>query len=165
MKILILLNLIPLGLLAQTANTIQLEPDASSPPATLESVSWLRGEWVGEGLGGLCEEVWSSARGGSMLGTFRVIKENKLVFSEFMEFAKVDRSILLRLKHFSNDFKGWEEKEKYIEFKLVKIDGDNIFFDGLTYRKTGENTMVVYVVIDSGGISQEAEFSYTRASP
>ena len=165
MKQLILLNLVSLGLFGQFDNTMQLEPGASGPSATLESVSWLRGEWAGEGLGGYCEEVWTSAQGGSMLGTFRVIKEDKMMFSEFMEIAAVDASILLRLKHFGNDFTGWEEKDRYVEFKLVKIDGNTIYFNGLTYRRTGTRTMEVYVVLNSGNTSKEAKFSYKRAGP
>lgn len=165
MKKLLIINLLSLSISAQDLNTVQLEPGARSPAATLEAISWLRGEWTGTGLGGFCEEVWTSARGGSMLGTFRVIKEDKPVFSEFMEIVEADGSILLRLKHFGNDFTGWEEKDKYVEFKLVKIEGDSIYFDGLTYRKTGENSMIVYVVLSSGGTSQEAKFSYTKAGP
>ncbi len=165
LKQIALLNFFSLGLLGQFDNTLQLETGAGSPPASLESMAWVQGEWVGEGLGGLCEEVWSSARGGSMLGIFRLIKDEKLLFSEYMELVAVDGTISLRLKHFGNDFVGWEEKDRHVAFKLVKIDGDNIYFDGLTYRKTGENTMEVYVVLSSGDSSREAKFSYTRAEP
>ena len=161
-KLLILLNLLSLGVCAQIDHTMQLEEGASSPPASIELMAWVQGAWLGEGLGGLCEEVWSSAKGRSMLGTFRMIKNNKLMFSEFMEIAEIDGSLLLRLKHFGNDFVGWEEKDKYVEFKLVKVTDDTIYFDGLTYKKTGENSMEVYVVIDSGETTQEAKFIYTR---
>jgi hypothetical protein len=165
MKKLLIINLLSLSISGQDLNTMQLEPGASSPAATLEVMSWLRGEWAGAGLGGYCEEVWTSARGGSMLGTFRVIKEDKPVFSELMEIVEAGGSILLRLKHFGNDFTGWEERDKYIEFRLVKIEGDSIYFDGLTYRRTGENSMMVYVVLNTGDTSREAEFSYTKAEP
>jgi hypothetical protein len=104
-------------------------------------MSWLQGEWSGQGLGGECEEVWSSARGGSMLGTFRLIQDDKLVFSEFMEIAEIDGSIVLRLKHFGSDFIGWEVKDKHVEFKLVKVTDDTFYFDGLTYKKKDDNTM------------------------
>jgi len=53
MKQLVLLNLISCSLFGQFTNTMQLEENAASPAATLEIMNWLRGEWVGEGLGGL----------------------------------------------------------------------------------------------------------------
>ena len=162
MKHLIWVNLLTLSLYGQLDNTMQLAPGATSPVASLDAISWLQGEWSGQGLGGTCDEVWSSPGGGSMLGTFRLIKENKLVFSEFMEIAEVDGSIMVRLKHFGNDFVGWEEKDKYVEFKLVKVTDDAFYFDGLTYKKTGDNSMEVYVIVGSESSPEEAQFSYTK---
>ncbi|GJM29687.1 MAG: hypothetical protein DHS20C17_23220 [Cyclobacteriaceae bacterium] len=161
MKISVLLNLIVLSAFGQP-NTMLLEQGAESPAATLEVASWITGAWEGEGLGGYCEEIWSPAKGGSMFGTFRVIKNHQLQFSEYMELTESDGSILLRLKHFGKDFTGWEEKDKYVEFKLVKISEGTLYFDGLTYRKTNENEMEVIVLIGSGTDSKEEKFTYRK---
>ncbi len=162
MKHLIWVNLLTLSLYGQFDHTIRLEPGAASPIASLDALSWMQGEWVGKGLGGDCEEVWSSPRSGSMLGTFRFMQENKLVFSEFMEILETDGSLLLRLKHFGSDFVGWEEKDKHVEFKLVKVTDDAFYFDGLTYKKIGENDLEVYVIVGSDDNPNEAKFSYSR---
>lgn len=42
--------------------------DKPSPPATLAAVGWLEGHWLGDGLGGVSEEIWSPPRGGVMMG-------------------------------------------------------------------------------------------------
>ena len=157
-----MVNLLSLSLWGQFDNTAQLKPGAASPPASLEAISWLQGAWIGEGLGGYCDEVWTTPKAGSMLGTFRLINDDGLLFSEFMEIKEDSGSILLRLKHFGRDFIGWESKDKFVEFKLVKVSEDAVYFDGLTYKRVGENTMEVYVVIDSKQGSSEEKFSYQR---
>ena len=139
-----------------------MNADTKSPQASLEAISWLQGAWVGEGLGGYCDEVWTTPKAGSMLGTFRLIMDGELLFSEFMEIKEEGSSILLRLKHFGRDFTGWEEKDKHVEFKLVKLTEDAVYFDGLTYKRIDESTMEVYVVIDTKQGSTEEKFSYQR---
>ena len=37
-----------------------------SAAATIADAAWLEGRWVGEGLGGQAEEVWSPAAGGQV---------------------------------------------------------------------------------------------------
>jgi hypothetical protein len=162
MRSLFLLNLLTLSLFGQTENTLKLAPGVDSPAASLEAASWLTGGWEGEGLGGICEEIWSPAKAGTMLGMFRIIKDGKQAFSEFMEIKEQDGSILLRLKHFGNDFEGWEEKDKHITFKLVKETRDALYFDGLTYRKKGDLTMEVFVVFNSKEGVREEKFTYRR---
>ena len=157
-----LLTLSMLCMQGQTENTLQLDNDGESPKASIQSLQWLHGEWFGEGLGGTCEEIWSSARAGSMVGTFRLIKDGKQLFSEYMEIVEQEGTILLRLKHFGSDFVGWEEKDQHVTFKLVKVTGDTHYFDGLTYRRLDENTMEVFVVISSDNGSREEKFTYHR---
>ena len=38
----------------------------------------------------------------------------------------------MQLKHFGSDFKGWEEKDETVDFKLVKIEKYAVYFDGMT---------------------------------
>ena len=68
-----------------------------------------------------------------MVGTFRMVKDGKLVFSEFFTLSKQAGKIAIRLKHFGGEFKGWEEKDKFVEFPLIKVEGKTAWFGGLTY--------------------------------
>ena len=149
----------------KTAHTVALTPGAASPPARLAAVEWLAGYWVGEGLGGSVEELWSPPRAGAMMGAFRLVRGDAIAFYELMTLVEEDGSLVLRLKHFNPDLTGWEEQEETVDFPLVAADGEWIRFDGLSIQRTGADTMTVYVAISSeGSAPREAEFSYRRVA-
>src|SRR5690349_21407763 len=81
-----------------TPNTFKESADTKSPPATLEDMRWFVGTWTGTGLGGSTDETWSAPVAGAMLGTFRLVKEGKPVFYEFLTLVEHEGSLLLRLK-------------------------------------------------------------------
>ena len=39
---------------------------------SIDDFAWLAGHWRGEGLGGVCEEVWSQPLAGTMMGSCRL---------------------------------------------------------------------------------------------
>ena len=81
--------------------------------------TWLAGVWVGDGFGGSSEETWSLPSADStMIGMFRHF--DKDVSTTFYEFMVLDRHGI-RLKHFKPDLTGWEEKEKFISFEMVRF--------------------------------------------
>ena len=46
------------------------------------------------------------------------------------------------MKHFTAEFIGWEEKDKFVEFRLVAAAADELRFDGLTLRRTPEGLRI-----------------------
>jgi Domain of unknown function (DUF6265) len=147
-----------------TPNTLKLEAEAKSPPATLKEVAWLAGRWTGEGLGGQVEEVWTPASQGQMMGMFRLVKEAKIVFYEFITIAEHDGSLEMRIRHFNSNMTAWEEKEKFLTFKLVKIDGDKIHFSGFTMERKGDNAWEGYLAMrGKDGALREERFVLKRA--
>ena len=50
----------------------------------LSKFEWLAGHWRGEGLGGQCEEIWSAPAAGTMVGSFRLMKDGEVSFYELM---------------------------------------------------------------------------------
>ena len=40
-------------------NTLNYNYEKGSPKATLQDVKWIVGNWIGEALGGICQETWS----------------------------------------------------------------------------------------------------------
>jgi len=143
--------------------TLQLSDNATSPKATLDDVGWIQGHWKGEAFGGITEEIWSPPMGDSMMFVFRLINDNRVQFYEVGGIRQVDETLLMQLKHFHGDFKGWEEKDNTIDFKLVKIEDSKVYFEGLTFEKISENEMNVYVVIDEKeGKIQEVKFNYKK---
>ena len=90
----------------------------------LTKLNWLVGHWIGDGFGGISEEVWASPVDGAMMGMYRHIKDGKVNFYEFMNIIEKEGKIEMRIKHFAADFKAWEEKDDYIIFESQKQDYD-----------------------------------------
>lgn len=129
-----------------------LAEGAASPPATVEDLAWLEGRWIGEGLGGCSEETISAPVGGQIMGMFRQAgADGSPSFYEFYLFAPKGDSIALRIKHFNPDLSGWEEKDGYVEFPLVAIEKDAVYFDGLTYARDGAKGLKAAVKIGDDG--------------
>lgn len=156
-----LLFLVSTILLSQ--NTIKLE-GKDSPDAGIEDVAWITGHWQGEALGGITEEVWTAPLGKSMMGSFKLVVDEVVQFYELCTITEENRSLLLRIKHFDKDLKGWEEKNESIEFPLVKIEKNKVYFDGLTFEKLNEDALNIYVIFKYEDKEEvEMKFNYKSA--
>ncbi|WP_425407811.1 DUF6265 family protein [Hyphococcus sp.] len=132
----------------------------SSPPAQIGDLSWLIGHWKGAGLGGKSEEIVSPPLDGQMMGMFRQTKpDGTLMFYEFYLFAEIDDTLVLKIKHFNPDLKGWEEKDDYVSFPLVAAEENAVYFDGLTFKMTGPDELRAAVIVDGQG---RLEFAYRK---
>lgn len=144
-------------------HTVSFAAGMQSPKATIREMAWLAGHWQGPALGGISEEFWSDPAGGSMMGMYRLVKDGKVVFYEFLTILEDSGSLVLKLKHFNPDLKGWEEKDETREFPLVKLSNGEIFFDGMTFRRDGKNSVTVFLLIgNKEGTSREEAFVYRR---
>lgn len=129
----------------------------------LENIKWIAGNWKGEAFGGQTEENWSEPSGGSMMATFKLIDNDKVVFYEIEIIREVENTLVLQLKHFGNDLKGWEEKNKTIDFPLKEITENKVVFEGMTFEKINSNEMNVYVDIRNDNDSVEiVKFNYKK---
>jgi hypothetical protein len=147
---------------SQFPNTQTYQASVGSPKAKIADISWLQGYWQGEIWGGQAEEIWSAPLAGSMMASFKFAANEQLKFYEFITLFEQDDSLVLRLKHFSADLKGWEEKDEYMEFKLVKLEKHSAYFDGYTYQLVGPDELHVFVVIEDKGEKQETQFIFRR---
>lgn len=145
-------------------HTLQLDPDAPKPKASIEDVAWIAGHWKGEAFGGITEEIWSPPMGNSMMCVFRLVKDGVVNFYEIVTITEEQGSLILRLKHFNADLSGWEEKDETVDFPLVKLQHNNAFFDGFTFEKINDEAMNIYVVIgQKDGVPEEMKFVYHLA--
>src|SRR6516225_212830 len=69
-------------------HTMKLEGKENMPRARIEGIAWLAGRWVGGDPGQSTEEIWSPPLGNSMMGSFRLLKNGKVVFYEFCTIAE-----------------------------------------------------------------------------
>lgn len=148
--------------LVSAQQTMQLPKGQASPQASLHDVAWIAGHWQGEAFGGIAEEIWGPPLGDSMMFAFKLAKDNEISFYEIGHIQKVDHTLILQLKHFDGNLRGWEEKDETIDFRLVKLEKNKVFFEGLTMEKISADEMNVHVLIEEDGNSEEVLFAYKR---
>ena len=130
---------------------------------TLENISWISGNWKGEAFGGITQENWSEPLGDSMMATFKLVTDNKVTFYEIEVIREVENSLILQLKHFHNDLKGWETKDETVDFPLKEITANKVVFEGMTFERISKNEMNVYVDIkNDNGTVDTVKFNYTK---
>jgi hypothetical protein len=129
----------------------------------LENIKWIAGNWKGEAFGGLTEENWSEPSGGSMMATFKLINKGQVVFYEIEIIREIENSLVLQLKHFDNELKGWETKDETVDFPLKEITSNKVIFEGMTFEKISDKEMNIYVDIhqDNGEI-ETVTFNYKK---
>jgi hypothetical protein len=148
-----------------TEHTMKLTAGQTPVSATVNDLAWLAGRWMGEGMGGQSEEMWGPVYQGRMLGTFTHSEGGKPIFHEFMIAMEVEGKLVLRLKHFNPDLTGWEEKDKFVDFKFVAKKDGAMYFSGLTYMPVGKDGMKIYVALrGKDGTLREEVFTLKRAS-
>lgn len=143
----------------------QAGPDVAvrTPNAALEDVAWIAGHWRGEALGGIVEEVWTPPLGPSMMASFKLVVGDEVRFYELCTLTEENGSLMLRLKHFHSDLKGWEEKDETVDFPLLEIGPGKVVFDGLRFERVSDDEMnVVVVTEDRDGRRDELRFNYHR---
>ena len=80
------------------------------PAHSISELDWLAGRWVGQGLGGDVEEIWSPPSAGSMVGMFPLVDDYKTSFCEFLMIEEKDGLVTLRFKHFNSGYESWERR-------------------------------------------------------
>ena len=147
---------------AQQKHCLTKDSLTTSPPASLEDISWIVGNWQAEAFGGICEEVWAPPLGNSMMGMFKLVSKGRIGFYEIMTISEENETLIMRLKHFEDNLKGWEEKDETVDFELVKVEEDAVYFDGLTFKKRADGINVYVIIGSEDGKSQEAAFIYKK---
>lgn len=123
----------------------------------IDDAQWLSGRWVGEGLGGVMEETWSTPAAGQMVGFFRLVgPDGKVQLYEMMLLDVIDDGLRLRVKHFDSSFVGWEQKDSWHLFSPVSVSPGLLQFNGLKLRRVSENEAEFVVIInDPNGVREE----------
>jgi len=144
-------------------NTLNFNDAIGSPKATLSDINWIQGHWKGKALGGITEEIWTPPLGNSMMCAFKLVIDNQIKFYEITTITEEGSTLILRLKHFHKDLKGWEEKNVTQDFRLVKVTENRVYFEGFTFERLSKKEINMYVVIDNQeGAPEEIKFNYNR---
>lgn len=158
-----LMLIFPLAVFSETPHLISLAENSEPGSGSLSRLGWLIGHWQGEALGGVCQEVWSPPLGDSMVGAFKLVKNDSTVFYELMTIIEANESLILKLKHFNSDLTGWEEKDEAASYPLVEMKTESVYFSGLTMEKVSADSLNVYVGMrQKDGRLSELIFRYHR---
>ena len=103
------------------------------------------------------------------MGMFRWIKEDRVSFYELMVIEQAEEGVMMRIKHFSPGLKGWEEKDRAVDFLLVQLDGtEAVFFQmgrqdqWLVYRLDGPDHLSVFFHSEEDPQKSEQVLTFTR---
>jgi len=132
-----------------------LAKGASGPPTTIADLAWLEGHWIGDMPEGPVEHVILGPRFGHMPSLVRAVGPNGVIFYEIGVFAQAGDSVTVKVKHFTPTLVGWEGQDVHIDRPLVDRDADTLFFDGITFLRTGKDSFTVYFLNRSGQEERE----------
>jgi len=147
---------------ALAQEVLKLEKDEPASQGKVDDLAWMAGFWKGKGFGGDCEELWMPPQGNSMTGIFRFIEDGTLVFSEYMAIVEEEGRLYMKIKHFSGDFSPWEEKDEWIKFRFIKMEGQTAYFSGLTIQRK-ENSMTLKLAMEHEGDTSIETMEYQKA--
>lgn len=147
---------------ARTEHTYQLESGETRPAATLDDASWLVGSWSGTAFGEQFEAVWNAPSAGTMVGLFKLYGDDGVAFYEILLLSVADGTLSLKVKHFSAEFTAWEDKEDYVNFRLVKKEDDALHFGGLSFYRRSDDLIDGYIVMRNGENTTEHHLKYVR---
>ena len=155
-----------LTVLATGFAPVPQDPKPVARPAfDIADFAWLAGQWRGEGLGGSCEEIWSRPMAGTMVGTFRLVKNGEIVFYEIMVLGGDAKGGYLKVKHFSKNFVAWEDKAECVRFALESVRKDRAVFSGLTLERRGDKLDIKLKMRSGDGSTRWETFAFQRQKP
>jgi hypothetical protein len=119
----------------------------------------------GNGPGGTFEEAWLAPLAGNMTSVYRAMRDGRVSFFQIVTLVEAGQSLAVRLKHFAPDLRGWEPKDKSVDFNLVRTAPGALYLDGMTYRRTQEGVESwVLIGLGDGGVRPE-RFPYHPRAP
>jgi hypothetical protein len=144
------------------------ETHAQKTVTVLKPLSFLSGHWKSEAPGEVDEEYWSPPIGGSMVGTFRVVRDGGAVFYEFWAVEVEDGNAVFKMKHFNRGLLGWEDKNDMVRLTLsVKVE-QNVSFtsqDGsLDLRSEQKGDELISTLRVKDGKTKEDVFRFRRSN-
>jgi len=147
-----------------TANTLKFEAGEQGAAAEITDLAWLAGAWRGPGLGGMNEEHWSAPAGGTMMGMYRLLEDGQVVFYELLTLTESGGSLLLTLRHFHPDLRGWEQRDDTVRMRFIKAEAGSYYFEGLTLAPRRDGSLTIHLAIErkKGEPANEVTFNYQR---
>jgi hypothetical protein len=116
------------------------------------------------------EETWLSPKGGEMVGTFRVVENDKTLVIELIALSETPTGIEFRLRHFTPTLAPWETAGA-TTLKLASLDPTRVVFENpgagqpkrYTFTRISPDTYVSRSeIVPDGNNPQVTEITYHR---
>ena len=163
MKTRVLLRLLFLMSLAvvitsAASGNLSAQTSTSTAAPTISDLNWLAGDWQTTGGRSQTDEHWTTAAGGSMLGSSRTVARGRTYEFEYLRIEQRPDGIYY-VAHPKARCPG-------TDFKLSRITPTEVVFENpahdfpkrITYRKTPEGSLVASV---DGGAGSAKAFTFT----
>lgn len=128
------------------------QPEAATPAAaTVESLAFLAGAWVGEMGGGHVEEHWTGPKGGTIQGMFRWINaDGSVALLELLAISSEAGGVVMRLRHFDGELTPWASEKTPTKVALAECSAGKAVFKGepgaalarIVYERAGEELKI-----------------------
>jgi hypothetical protein len=104
---------------------------AQSVPAStpVSALNFLQGRWQGTFSGGPIEAYWMPAAGNNLLGSIRMMKEDRATMYEILVVEQTEQGPTLLVKHFRPGLVGQEEKDVSDRYRLLEIGKERALFE------------------------------------
>jgi Domain of unknown function (DUF6265) len=178
--ILALLALIPSNAPAQKragAGTSPSAPPAASasapaaePRSGLANFAWLEGRWLGAWGPRVAEQCWTAPKAGMMLGTFRLVEDEKTLVLELFTLVEKPDGINFYFRHFTPALVPWEKADATV-LNLVSLDGARFVFENpvngepkhsILTRLDADTYVARSEIVTETGDTQVIEITYHR---
>ena len=159
-------SMVALSLAGILVSTAWAEEGSKPVQKVSQIASWLSGTWVGELHGSRIEEIWSQDHANHMIGMFRSLKNGQELFLEFITLMQDGKDPVMRIRHFSQGLKAWEDKDGAMVFRLVQEEANKAVFEKdpetrLTYHRQGD-TLHIRLEKQKDGKSSGTHFTFKR---
>lgn len=138
------------------------DPAGASGKPSLQTLSWLAGDWSFEKNGRVVNEVWMAPDGGTMLGMSRTVANGRTVEYEFL---------LLRQDAAGDIFYAAKpSRQAETSFKLIRATATEAVFENpqhdfpqrISYTLKPDGTLLAAIEGQKDGKTRRVEFPYQR---
>ena len=154
------------------ATAAQTQAPRAGLKATVAQLAWIAGPWAGTLNDRTIEQHWMTPLGGSMVGMYRSIRENRVTLYELLAIEQAGDEVYLRIKHFAPGagLVSQEAKEQSADHVLVKAEGRTAVFEGgtpaspvqVTFNSPDADTLTITVARQRDGKPVATDFKYRR---
>jgi len=140
---------------------------------TIADFAWLEGRWQGTWGPRVAEQCWSSPKAGMMLGTFRLVENERTLVLELFTLMEKPDGINLYFRHFTPELVPWEKFDA-TTLSLVTLDSRHMTFENSVNGQPKHSTFVrvdpdTFVsrseIVPDSGETQIIEITYHRQKP